>query len=56
MLTSAKFCVYFTKINSNCFFDTLPLVSEAGHSPNIKSLFLRLTDWDGELHQNLQHF
>ena len=38
------------------FFDTLPLVSEAGHSPNIKSLFLRLTDWDGELHQNLQHF
>ena len=59
MLTLVKqtqnFVFALLKLIVIVFFDTLTLVSEAGHLPNIKNLFLQLTDWDGEPHQNL-HF
>ena len=49
--TRTKFCVCFTKINTNFFSDgpKLLLKPKVFPSPNTKKLFLRISAWDDEL-------
>ena len=51
MQTQTKFCVCFTKTNIKLFSGApkLLLIIKVGPSPNIKKLFLRLSEWHDEL-------
>ena len=51
MQSQTKFCVCFSKINTKFFSDesNFPLLPKVEYSPNIKKLFLRLSEWDDEL-------
>ena len=51
MPRQAKLSVCFNKININffCGHAKLPLSPKLGLSPNVKRIFLRLSEWDDEL-------
>ena len=46
MQSQTKFCVCFSKINTRFFSDesNFPLLPKNEYSPNIKKLFLRLSE------------